>query len=74
MFKQDRLGRLLTMFKDAPKRYEGYYGEHREPGDFYQALGPGLERDNEAIGYNAGDVIGIALTMRFLTTSDDRRL
>ena len=67
MMRYDRLGALLTEFKNSPDRYRG------EKDEFNQELGPGLERDNEAIGYNTGDVVGIALIMRFLTTTDNRK-
>ncbi|KAI9711417.1 MAG: hypothetical protein M1812_007162 [Candelaria pacifica] len=41
---------------------------------WYDSLGPGMEDDDGKMGYNIGDVVGIALLMRFLTTTDDRKL
>ena len=41
---------------------------------WFNTFGPGMEIDDEKMGYNIGDVVGIALLMRFLTTTDDRKM
>lgn len=33
-----------------------------------------METEEDMMGYNIGDVVGIALLMRILTTTDDRLL
>ena len=67
MMGEDRLYPLLDYLKDAANRF---YSKD----EFYQSLGPGMEQDMEKMGYNIGDVVGIALIMRFVTTTDDRIL
>jgi len=64
---KDRLYPLLYHLKEAP-RFSG------DVGGFYESLGPGMEVDSNKMEYNIGDVVGIALIMRFLTTTDDRKL
>ena len=68
----DRLFPLLNYFKSIPDKF-GYRGDPRRDA-FYQSIGPGMEKDDDLMGYNIGDVAGIALLMRFLTTTDDRML
>ena len=63
--RTDRLYKYLAHFKRAPYR-------HHSIDSFYNELGPGMEMNHDMLGYNFGDVIGIALLMRFLTTTDDR--
>lgn len=62
---QDRLFPLLDYLKDGARR-------SGNKDDFYQSLGPGIETDIDKMGYNIGDVVGVALIMRYLTTTDDR--
>ena len=64
---QDRLYPLLDYLKEGAARS----GDKTE---FYQSLGPGMETDIDKMGYNIGDVVGVALIMRYLTTTDDRLL
>lgn len=68
----DRLFPLLNYFKSIPDRF-GRRGDP-ERDAFYQSIGPGMEKSNDMMGYNIGDVAGVALLMRFLTTTDDRML
>lgn len=68
----DRLFKLFKRFKEAPNREPGRRGISRD--QWYQSLGPGMETDSDKMGYNIGDVAGVALLMRFLTTTDDRML
>lgn len=70
--KTDRLFKLFKHFKEAPNREPGRRGISRD--QWYQSLGPGMETDSDKMGYNIGDVAGVALLMRFLTTTDDRML
>lgn len=75
----DRLQRVLQYLKDAPSRAlletDGFglntaqFRKH-----WYQSLGPDMETDGDKMGYNIGDVAGVALLMRFLTSTDDRML
>ena len=46
----------------------------RDKTAWFNTFGPGMEIDDEKMGYNIGDVVGIALLMRFLTTTDDRKM
>lgn len=64
---QDRIYPLLNYLKEGADRS----GNKEE---FYQSLGPGMETDIDKMGYNIGDVVGVALIMRYLTTTDDRLL
>lgn len=64
---QDRLYPLLNYLKEGAAR-------SGDKDAFYQSLGPGMETDIDKMGYNVGDVVGIALIMRYLTTTDDRLL
>lgn len=66
----DRLHGFFQYLKNAPSR--AYPDVSRD--DWYQSLGPGMETDSDKMGYNIGDVAGVALLMRFLTTTDDRML
>ncbi|KAI9700876.1 MAG: hypothetical protein M1836_002246 [Candelina mexicana] len=61
-----RLGPILDYFKEAPFDYPG--GQDA----FYPTLAPGMEIYQRKMGYNIGDVVGLALIVRFLLTSDDR--
>ena len=65
--RTDSLFDFLEDFKLAPSR-------HHTRDSFKEELGPGIEMDADMVGYNIGDVVGIALLMRFLTTTDDRML
>ncbi|KAK7538738.1 uncharacterized protein J3D65DRAFT_602719 [Phyllosticta citribraziliensis] len=64
---------ILNHLKDAPNRWAR---ENAAPnGRFYRSLGiPSMEIESDKMGYNIGDVVGIALMFRFLTTTDDRKL
>ena len=64
---QDRLYPLLNYLKDGP-------GRSKNKSEFYQSLNPTMESDIDKMGYNIGDVVGVALIMRYLTTTDDRLL
>lgn len=73
----DRLYAVFGYLKNAPGRAirpnsSSTSGEQVD--DWYQSLGPGMETDSDKMGYNIGDVAGVALLMRFLTTTDDRML
>lgn len=68
----DRLFPLLNYFKSIPDSFGGRGDAARN--EFYQSLGPGMEGNDHLMGYNIGDVAGVALLMRFLTTTDDRML
>lgn len=75
----DRLHEVLQYLKNAPRRAQlgaDGYGHTTEQSitDWYQSLGPDMETDGDKMGYNIGDVAGIALLMRFLTNTDDRML
>lgn len=77
--RTDRLQEVLQYLKNAPSRAQlgadGYGHMIRQSiKDWYQSLGPDMETDGDKMGYNIGDVAGIALLMRFLTSTDDRML
>ena len=57
----------LNFCKDAPKRSGNESG-------FYKKLRPGMERTDDLVAYNFGDVVGLALLFRFLSSTDDRIL
>ncbi|KAI9881249.1 MAG: hypothetical protein M1830_005535 [Pleopsidium flavum] len=61
---EDRLFPLLNHLKEAPKSRSR----------FNKSLGSGMKVDIHKMGYDIGDVVGVALVMRFLTTTDDRKL
>lgn len=63
---------LLEFLKNAPFRFSS--GDPDLKTEFYQSMKPGMEDDDDKMGYNIGDVVGIALIMRFLTTTDNRGL
>ena len=63
-----RLHKLLNDFKEIPDKV----GSSRTA--FYNSIGPGTEIDDNIMAYNIGDVAGVALLMRFLTTTDDQIL
>lgn len=42
--------------------------------NLFNSIGPGMEINDDIMAYNIGDVAGVALVMRFLTTTDDRML
>lgn len=63
----DRLLGLLQYIKDAPSRSSNKHA-------FYQSFSLGMEVDDEKVGYNVDDVVGVAVLMRFLTTTDDLSL
>ncbi|KAF2142035.1 uncharacterized protein K452DRAFT_358506 [Aplosporella prunicola CBS 121167] len=76
---------ILDWFKDAPARAVTSHHNQRADAEktaWYRSLGPGMENDADKLGYNIGDavltgmsvVVGITLTFRFLTTTDDRYL
>lgn len=67
LLSQDRVYPLLNYLKEGAAR-------SGDKDSFYQSLGPGMETDINKMGYNIGDVVGIALIMRYLTTTDDRLL
>lgn len=80
----DRLHEIFQYLKNAPSRaYQAFMSTatadlactiKQYKDDWYQSLGPGMETDGDKMGYNIGDVAGVALLMRFLTTTDDRML
>lgn len=73
----DRLYEVFEYLKNAPERAsrpDSSSTPKEQLDDWYQSLGPGMETDSDKMGYNIGDVAGVALLMRFLTTTDDRML
>lgn len=73
----DRLYEIFQYLKDSPSRAALADSSHTRDefiNEWYQSLGPGMETDSDKMGYNIGDVAGVALLMRFLTTTDDRML
>ncbi|KAK8161519.1 hypothetical protein IWX90DRAFT_506179 [Phyllosticta citrichinensis] len=64
--QHDWVYNLLYHFKETPSNSEN-------PGAYYRSFGPSMESDSDKMGYNIGDVVGIALILRILTTTDDRR-
>ncbi|KAK7538737.1 uncharacterized protein J3D65DRAFT_658177 [Phyllosticta citribraziliensis] len=64
--QHDWVYNLLDHFKEIPSNSEN-------PGAYYRSFGPSMESDSDKMGYNIGDVVGIALIFRTLTTTDDRR-
>ncbi|KAK7514760.1 hypothetical protein IWZ03DRAFT_443319 [Phyllosticta citriasiana] len=76
--KHDWVYPLLTYFKDIPRGFHELdtieVGRQRSnDSSFYRSFGPSMETDSDKMGYNIGDVVGIALVFRILTTTDDRR-
>ncbi len=69
-FGGHRLFEILEYWKVAPDP-SGRGGESAR-GRFYRSLIPGMELDERKMGYNIGDVVGNALIMRFLLTTDNR--
>lgn len=67
----ERLHGLLSFFKEVPRLVAQRFNATMQS-NWYTLLKPGMEREQDMIGYNIGDVIGIALLMRLLTTTDDR--
>lgn len=67
----DRVYPFLELFKDEPARIQRSTGQAAKVA-FYHSLGPGMERESPKMAYNIGDVVGIALLMRCITTTDDR--
>ena len=67
----DRLHALLAFFKDVPKFVASRLNRGIQ-GRWYTLFKPGMEVEEDMMGYNIGDVVGIALLMRLLTTTDDR--
>ncbi|KAK8249666.1 hypothetical protein IWZ00DRAFT_278803 [Phyllosticta capitalensis] len=81
---------ILNYLKDAPNRwaerntqpedndedgeYGGGGGGKPNKAGFFRSFGPSMESDSDKLGYNIGDVGGIALIFRFLTTTEDRKL
>ncbi|KAI9715134.1 MAG: hypothetical protein M1812_006113 [Candelaria pacifica] len=65
-FDGHRLYPILWHWKQAPG------GRGPVADEFYSSLRPGMEMDERKMGYNIGDVVGNALIMRFLLTTDDR--
>ncbi|KAK7556724.1 hypothetical protein IWX46DRAFT_653979 [Phyllosticta citricarpa] len=76
--KHDWVYPLLTYFKDIPRGFHELdtieVGRQRSnDSSFYRSFGPSMETDSDKMGYNIGDVVGIALVFRILTTTDDQR-
>ncbi len=72
----DRLYPLFKYFKDVPSDGippDDPQREHRITA-WYDSLGPDMVTDDDKMGYNIGDVVGIALLMRFITSTDDGML
>lgn len=67
---------LLDEFKNAPQLYSSEDKEEMaDPkGAFFRKLRWGMQENDGAMGYNLGDVIGLALIIRMLRESDDRKL
>lgn len=72
VLRKDRLYPILDYFKDVPRNSP--QGQQGRQDTFYETLKPGMEVDNNLMGYNIGDVVGVAIIMRYLTTTDDRKL
>lgn len=68
----DRLHDLLSFFKEVPRMVGRRFPGSDMQGKWYTLLRPGMEAEEDMMGYNIGDVVGIALLMRLLTTTDDR--
>ncbi|KAK4541587.1 hypothetical protein LTR36_007884 [Oleoguttula mirabilis] len=68
MLGWDRLSAILTHMKDRAGSTEA--ARQR----FYSSLGrPGMEKDDDAMAYNIGDVAGVNLIFEELFASDDKR-
>ncbi|KAI9700877.1 MAG: hypothetical protein M1836_002247 [Candelina mexicana] len=85
--EKDRLYPFFEYFKAIPDQLFPRSNNFHDPAQlvynpsmqerktaWYDSFGPGMETDDLKMGYAMGDVIGIALLMRFLTTTDDRML
>ncbi|KAK8212494.1 hypothetical protein IWZ01DRAFT_550465 [Phyllosticta capitalensis] len=88
--KNDWMFPILNHLKDAPNRwverntqpedndedgeYGGGSGGKPNKAGFFRSFGPSMESDSDKLGYNIGDVVGIALIFRFLTTTENRQL
>ncbi|KAI9799611.1 MAG: hypothetical protein M1833_003926 [Piccolia ochrophora] len=57
---------ILNELKNVPKTHPGGKGQ------FFKDIKPGMERADDMMGYVVGDVVGIALIVRYLTTTDGR--